>query len=150
MVSHLPAQQGDNLTKAVKVEQEICTNADPDGVQLLNFGEDDQMEIQGFTFSELRARLCLIFHVATLGILRLIFHWYPIVHLKSTHRRCSLSVAQKALITDDYNGKTRTHFVKRILTLTNRDQGKLLKFRLADGRTQERQQVRPVKCKKLS
>ncbi|ERL90783.1 hypothetical protein D910_08129, partial [Dendroctonus ponderosae] len=33
----------DNLTKAVKVEQEICTNADPDGVQLLNFGEDDQM-----------------------------------------------------------------------------------------------------------
>ncbi|XP_048519265.1 polyamine-transporting ATPase 13A3-like, partial [Dendroctonus ponderosae] len=51
---------------------------------------------------------------------------------------------------DDYNGKTRTHFVKRILTLTNRDQGKLLKFRLADGRTQERQQVRLVKCKKLS
>ncbi|XP_030760094.1 probable cation-transporting ATPase 13A3 isoform X2 [Sitophilus oryzae] len=125
------------------------------GVQHINFGEDDQMEIQGFVFSRLKNNICWFFYILTIGILRLIFHWYPVWHLKSTHNPSDLRRAEKVLITDNYTGKLKTHFVKSVNTISSnnlngkKDVANLLKFRLAHGETMEEPQIRVIKCKKL-
>ncbi|XP_066153910.1 polyamine-transporting ATPase 13A3-like isoform X1 [Euwallacea fornicatus] len=149
--------QGDNLTKNSKANGKPDNNNDH-GFQYINFGEDDQMEIQGFVISKLKCNICVILYLLTMGILRLIFHWYPVLHLKATHRKCDLKVAEELLIRDIYNGKTSTHFVKKIISLSSDSlEGnyapnikKLLKFGLTDGNTREKYQIRVVNCKKLT
>ncbi|XP_076256726.1 polyamine-transporting ATPase 13A3-like [Rhynchophorus ferrugineus] len=148
--------QGDHLRKAETNSTSNNFNTRNGNIRYLNFGEDDQMEIQGFVFSKLKHKICWVFYILTLGILRLIFHWYPIFHLKATHSICDLDVADKVLITDNYTGKVNTHFVKSVRTLSsknlkeNSNSQKLLKFRLANGQTKEETQIRVIKCKKLT
>ncbi|KAJ8982591.1 hypothetical protein NQ317_005063, partial [Molorchus minor] len=125
----------------------------------LNFGEDDQMEIQGFIRSNIRRYTVRIFYVLTLGILRLIFHWYPNLEIIATHCKCSLKNAEKVLITDKYK-KFKSYFVKDIKILEANCNGpdinksarqrRLLEFNLCDGRKKQLYQARIIKCKKLT
>ncbi|CAG9772733.1 unnamed protein product [Ceutorhynchus assimilis] len=157
MVSHYNLQ-GDNLTKAEKLPEEKSANKKNDTKHYINFGEEDQMEIQGFVFSKLKSSMCTVFYLTTLGILRLVFHWYPVWHLKATHRRTDLKNAEKVLIADNYHGKATSHFVRNIITLNSDSlQGnygdglkKMLKFRLQDGQTKEQYEINVINCKKLT
>ncbi|KAJ8954194.1 hypothetical protein NQ318_005789 [Aromia moschata] len=133
--------------------------------QHLNSGEDDQMEIQGFVRNKIKTCTVRTFYVLTLGILRLVFHWYPHWEIKATHSRCSLRDAEKVLIIDTYK-KFRSYFVKEIKILstntnsingiqvpefdTEDEKKKLLDFNLSDGRKKQLYQARIIKCKKLT
>lgn len=66
--------------------------------EFLNYGEEDEMEIEGYRRSIGRTFVTWIFIIATAGLLRLIFHWWPHLMLKATHRRCSLGDAEKVLV----------------------------------------------------
>ncbi|XP_060533248.1 polyamine-transporting ATPase 13A3-like isoform X2 [Cylas formicarius] len=144
--------------RVIQTGNGTITNKKNGKTQYINFGEEDQMEIQGFASSKLRLRICVTVYCLTLGLLRLFFHWYPYLHLVATHSKAPLSSAEKVLITDKYQGKAKTYFVKTVKVLrseTSTDSGeksvqKLLKFRLADGRTKELYQIRIIRCKKLS
>uniref|UniRef100_A0A6P7G008 Cation-transporting ATPase n=1 Tax=Diabrotica virgifera virgifera TaxID=50390 RepID=A0A6P7G008_DIAVI len=125
-------------------------------VQYLNYGEEDQMEIQGFIYSNLKSKLCIIFYILTLGTLRLFFHWYPHLHIKSTHTRSDLKTADKVLVTDIYR-KYKSYFVKDIKTIQasslsstgKQNEDNILECNTCDGKQKRLYQARIIKCKKL-
>ncbi|KYB27139.1 polyamine-transporting ATPase 13A3 [Tribolium castaneum] len=136
----------------------------------LNFGEEDQMEISGYTSNHLKKCITWTVYVLTFGILRLIFHWYPQWQLYASHSKCPLGRAEKVLITDKYKNKFKTYFVKDVEILTssnelrktesiisinglifkNETEGHLLDVYLDDGTRKRLTQVRIVRCKKLT
>ncbi|KAG5864745.1 hypothetical protein JTB14_000355 [Gonioctena quinquepunctata] len=128
--------------------------------QFINYGGDDQMEIQGYVSCDMKTKTVWIFYLLTLGTLRLFFHWYPHLKLKSTHRRCSLKNAEKVLVIDTYR-KFRSYFVKDVKTLRGDTFGihsddekqlndkNVMEFNLCDGRHKQLYRARIIKCKKL-
>lgn len=135
------------------------SSRDNGNVQYINFGEDDQMEIQGFFCNKMKLYVTRLFYVLTLGILRLIFHWYPDLKIKATHTRCNLDVAEKVLIINTYK-KFKSYFVKKVQVLVAHPSGKkdnenetsdcLLEFNLNDGRKKKLYQARTIRCMKLT
>ncbi|XP_019875008.2 polyamine-transporting ATPase 13A3 isoform X2 [Aethina tumida] len=121
-------------------------------IQYINFGEDDQMEIAGFSISKLRTKITWLFYILTFGLLRLFFHWYPHLKLIATHSRCSLKKAQKVLITDNYKGKCKSYFVKDVIILSPSASSKdlFLEFYLCDGTLKRLPFVKTIRCKKLT
>lgn len=84
---------------------------------ILNDGEEDQMFITGYEKSPWRTFLCYIGYFLTLGIMRLVMHWWQHWLLLVTHRKCSLEVAQKVLVHERYQGTHDAFFVKNIITM---------------------------------
>ncbi|XP_018565908.2 probable cation-transporting ATPase 13A3 [Anoplophora glabripennis] len=134
-------------------------NKESRNVHYINFGEDDQMEIQGFLCNKMKLYFTRLFYVLTLGILRLIFHWYPVLKIKATHTRCDLDTAEEVLIINTYK-KFKSYFVKKVevleaLSSDKQDNGHetsdcLLEFNLNDGRKKRLYQARTIKCMKLT
>lgn len=54
--------------------------------------------IYGFEKSLSRTVLTCISYVLSIGWLRLLFHWYPRLHLYATHRKCTLNRATRILV----------------------------------------------------
>ncbi|XP_053378783.1 polyamine-transporting ATPase 13A3-like isoform X2 [Mercenaria mercenaria] len=77
-------------------------------------GEEDQMEIQGYTVSKLKCIVVYFFIFITVGLLRLVFHWMPQWYVWSTQRKCSLAEATTVLLRDQY----RQWFVAKVDTMT--------------------------------
>lgn len=75
------------------------------------------MIITGYTRSPSRTALCFLCFILTGGILRLVMHWWNHWLLLATHKPCPLSVAQKVLVTEHYQGKHSVNYVKEIITL---------------------------------
>lgn len=136
--------------------------------------EDEFMEIWGYRPNLGRSILTWLGYIFTVGILRLIFHWYPALRLKSTYEKCSLKEATKLLIVDSFQGKYKSYFVKDIkyisccdIRLSNQHsstekleaisdkleikeiESKKLIFRLENGTQQEAQTIRAFRVKKL-
>ncbi|XP_055595755.1 polyamine-transporting ATPase 13A3 [Uranotaenia lowii] len=84
---------------------------------ILNDGEEDQMFITGYEKSTLRSCFCYLGFILTLGILRLVMHWYQHWLLLATHRKCSLQLAQKVLVHERYQGKHDAYYVKNVITM---------------------------------
>ncbi|GAB6018630.1 hypothetical protein CHUAL_000312 [Chamberlinius hualienensis] len=72
------------------------------GVDYINVGKDDQMEISGFIVHRGYQIGTWILIVCTLFFLRLVFYWKPAWMLVLTHARCSLSKATKVLLVDQF------------------------------------------------
>ncbi|GFG36797.1 hypothetical protein Cfor_08636 [Coptotermes formosanus] len=87
-------------------------------VSYINYDEEDQMEVYGYTWSSFRSTLTWLGVILTLGTLRLVFHWYPQWLLYATHTPCSLSTATKLLVVDNYLGRFKTYFVKEVKTIS--------------------------------
>jgi P5-type ATPase cation transporter len=83
----------------------------------INNGEDDEMEITGFRRSLPRTALCYLGFVLTLGILRLVMHWWRHWLLLATHTPCPLQGATNILIRENYQGKHIMYYVKKVHTL---------------------------------
>ncbi|XP_055621332.1 polyamine-transporting ATPase 13A3 [Toxorhynchites rutilus septentrionalis] len=84
---------------------------------ILNDGEEDQMFITGYEKSAVLSFFCYIGFFLTLGILRLVMHWWQHWLLLATHRKCSLEVAQKVLVHERYQGKHDAFYVRNVITM---------------------------------
>ncbi|XP_053988390.1 polyamine-transporting ATPase 13A3-like [Hylaeus volcanicus] len=89
--------------------------------QKIHTGQDEDMRIYGFEKSGLKSALICISYVLTIGWVRLFFHWYPQLHLYATHNKCPLSRATRLLVTDNYQGKYKSYFVKEVKTVSARN-----------------------------
>lgn len=83
-----------------------------------NCFEEAQIEIFGFKEKKGKVLLTWIGYFFSLGLLRLLHHWYPRVKLYSTHSSCSLEDAEKVLIADVYKEKYKTYSVKEVKNLS--------------------------------
>ncbi|XP_001865950.2 probable cation-transporting ATPase 13A3 [Culex quinquefasciatus] len=84
---------------------------------ILNDGEEDQMFVTGYEKSSVRTFFCYVGFVLTLGIMRLVMHWWQHWLLLATHRKCSLEVAQKVLVHERYQDKHDAYYVKNVITM---------------------------------
>lgn len=91
------------------------------GVDYINPGEEDQMEIYGYKRNHVLTAITWFFIVVTGGILRLVFHWVPRLMLQSTHSKCPLDEADTVLLVEKFQGKHTSYHVKKLKTLAARD-----------------------------
>ncbi|BES87473.1 cation-transporting atpase [Nesidiocoris tenuis] len=97
------------------------------GTDYINYGLDDQMEIQGFVRDKLRTSVTWVLIVLSLGSLRLVFHWWPHWMLFATHRPCSLDKADKILVTECYQQTHKSYHVRPIVIITSNTSRDMLK-----------------------
>uniref|UniRef100_A0A0A9XPD4 Cation-transporting ATPase n=2 Tax=Lygus hesperus TaxID=30085 RepID=A0A0A9XPD4_LYGHE len=133
----------------------------------INKGEEEEMEIIGFKESLPHKALTWIGHLVTLGLLRLIFHWWPQLGLYCTHTRCPLEKASKILVVDIYEKRFKSLFVKDIKKISLSEHPgnsspngkhvglenwneKMMKVHLADGTIRDMREVRLINVKKLT
>ncbi|XP_043505949.1 polyamine-transporting ATPase 13A3 isoform X1 [Polistes fuscatus] len=91
------------------------------GVDYINPGEEDQMEIYGYKRNHTWSVITWIFIILTCGLLRLIFHWVPRLMLQATHSKCPLDEADTVLLVEKFQEKHTIYYVKKLKTLTARD-----------------------------
>jgi len=121
------------------------------GVDYINPGEEDQMEIYGYVicitssihkwilFENLAVHLIFAYYcysyrrnhartviiwfliVITGGLLRLIFHWVPHLMLQATHIKCSLEEAETVLLIEKFQGKHTSYYVKKLRNVTAKE-----------------------------
>ncbi|XP_019524963.3 polyamine-transporting ATPase 13A3-like [Aedes albopictus] len=84
---------------------------------ILNDGEEDQMFITGYEKSPVKSFFTHLGFFLTLGIMRLVMHWWQHWLLLATHRKCSLEVAQKVLVHERYQGKHDAFYVKNVINM---------------------------------
>ncbi|CAK9816814.1 Polyamine-transporting ATPase 13A3 [Anthophora quadrimaculata] len=115
--------------------------------QKIQTDQDEDMCVYGFEKSKLKSILTRISYILTIGWVRLFFHWYPQLHLYATHKRCSLNQATKLLITDNYQGKYKSYFVKDVKTISvkNISVGDISKHLDSN----DEQLIEKIRCKKL-
>ncbi|XP_050051478.1 polyamine-transporting ATPase 13A3 [Dermacentor andersoni] len=104
--------EGEGLLNHVK-----CRKQGPppmrDGVDYVNAGEEDQMEVFGYRPDGCRTLATWCGMLVTVGLLRLLFHWHPAWWLYCTHRRCPLQQATTVLLVDQY----KQFFVEKVRTI---------------------------------
>ncbi|KMQ98094.1 putative cation-transporting atpase 13a3, partial [Lasius niger] len=91
------------------------------GVDYINPGEEDQMEIYGYRRSRVWTIIIWFLIIITGGLLRLIFHWVPHLMLQATHSKCSLEEAETVLLIERFQGKHTSYYVKKLRVLTARE-----------------------------
>ena len=85
---------------------------------ILNKDQEDEMFVYGYRKSSFRTFVCYLCVGLTLGILRLVLHWWSHWLLYATHRPCSLEEADKVLVKEKFQGKHAIYYVKAVTTLT--------------------------------
>uniref|UniRef100_A0A8D9BL32 Cation-transporting ATPase n=2 Tax=Cacopsylla melanoneura TaxID=428564 RepID=A0A8D9BL32_9HEMI len=129
----------------------------------LNRGEEDEMEIFGYRKCMAKCILTWILYLLTLGILRLVFHWYPQWQLYFTHQRCELLLSEKVLIVDIYENIFKSYFIKDVKSLSIPMFGiqennnseypakgtKSIRIYLCDGTSKEVTELKVINVKKL-
>ncbi|XP_052761009.1 polyamine-transporting ATPase 13A3-like isoform X1 [Mya arenaria] len=91
------------------------------GRTCLNQGQDDEMEITGYTRNTIRTGVIWFFIVITVGLLRLFFYWLPHLMIRAMYSECSLDLAQVVILKDEYG----QWFVSNVMTIA-RDVTKVL------------------------
>lgn len=77
------------------------------------------MSVYGYKKSSFRSFLCYAGVALTLGLLRLVMHWWSHWLLLATHKPCSLEDAEKVLVEEKFQGKHSIYYVKTVVTLTS-------------------------------
>ncbi|XP_043258659.1 polyamine-transporting ATPase 13A3-like isoform X2 [Colletes gigas] len=114
--------------------------------QKIHTGQDEDMRVYGFEKSSLKNALIYISYVLTIGWVRLFFHWYPQLHLYATHKKCPLNRATRLLITDNYQGKYKSYFVKEVKTISARN---LSTQDISKSLGKNNDDLEKIRCKKL-
>ncbi|XP_033335964.2 polyamine-transporting ATPase anne boleyn isoform X1 [Megalopta genalis] len=91
------------------------------GVDYVNPGEEDQMEIYGYKRNKVLTAVVWLLIFVTGGLLRLVFHWVPQWMLQSTHSRCRLEEADTVLLVEKFQEKHTSYYVKKLKTLVAQD-----------------------------
>ncbi|KAL6418480.1 hypothetical protein ACFW04_012062 [Cataglyphis niger] len=79
------------------------------------------MHIYGFEKSLIKTIITYVLYILSIGWVRLLFHWYPRLHLYATHRKCTLNHATKILAVDDYQGIYKSYFVRDVQKISTKD-----------------------------
>ncbi|KAL0122239.1 hypothetical protein PUN28_007172 [Cardiocondyla obscurior] len=88
--------------------------------QKIHAGQNEHLLIHGFEKSSVRTTLTYASYILSVGLIRLLFHWYPRLHLHATHRECALNRATKILAIDDYQGY-ESYFVQDVWKISTTD-----------------------------
>ncbi|EGI70387.1 Putative cation-transporting ATPase 13A3 [Acromyrmex echinatior] len=108
--------------------------------------DQNELRIYGFEKSSLTTILTYVSYILSVGLVRLLFHWYPRLYLYATHRKCALSCATKILAIDDYQGY-KSYFVRDVRKISTKDiSAKSLSATLG---TVDRELLEKIKDKKL-
>ncbi|XP_050591779.1 polyamine-transporting ATPase 13A3 isoform X1 [Bombus affinis] len=91
------------------------------GIDYINPGEEDQMEIYGYKRNNLLTAVTWFLIIITGGLLRLVFHWIPHLMLLATHSKCQLETADTVLLVERFQGKHTSYYVKKLQTLAAQD-----------------------------
>ncbi|EFN68541.1 Probable cation-transporting ATPase 13A3 [Camponotus floridanus] len=91
------------------------------GVDYVNPGEEDQMEIYGYKRNRVWTIIVWFLIIITGGLLRLVFHWVPHLMLQITHFKCPLEEAETVLLIERFQGKHTSYYVKKLRILTARE-----------------------------
>ncbi|XP_047121259.1 polyamine-transporting ATPase 13A3-like [Schistocerca piceifrons] len=129
-------------------------------VDLINEGEEEQMEVYGYRVSAGRRCLAWLGFLATAGLLRLVCHWFPRMLLYLTHCPCSLRDAQKLLCVENYQGKYKMYHIRTFKTISAEavssqcaeemsPESKKLRAYLSNGKVKDLEELRMVSVKKL-
>lgn len=76
------------------------------------------MFVYGYRKSNFRTLCCYVCVALSVGILRLVMHWWSHWLLYATHKPCSLEDAEKVLVKEKFQGKHSIFYVKAVTTLT--------------------------------
>lgn len=129
-------------------------------VDLINEGEEEQMEVYGYRASLARQCVSWVGFLATAGLLRLLCHWYPQLLLYLTHSRCSLKDAHKLLCVENYQGKYKMYHIRSFKNISAEavsskcaeemsPESKTLRAYLSNGKVKDVEELRMVSVKKL-
>jgi P5-type ATPase cation transporter len=86
---------------------------------ILNQDQEDEMFVYGYKKSTIRSFFCYLCIGLTLGLLRLILHWWSHWLLLATHKPCTLNEAEKVLVKEKFQGKHSIYYVKCVTTLSS-------------------------------
>ncbi|XP_044741130.1 polyamine-transporting ATPase 13A3 isoform X2 [Chrysoperla carnea] len=125
--------ENEQYIELLKGAQNGGVNMQQDKNNFINMGEEDQMEIIGYAYDVFKFSVTWFWIISTCGILRLIYHWYPHLYLKSTYRKVPLSMAQKILVIETYQDKHTSYHVKDLKTLTPNQVMRMEKASETDG-----------------
>ncbi|CAH0389501.1 unnamed protein product, partial [Bemisia tabaci] len=103
----------------------------------VNGDNEDQLGIRGYKVSRVFQTISWVGIVSTLGALRLLFYWYPRLHLYATHKPCSFDEADSLLLAERNDKRVIGYHVKRMkilnpLTLSEAE-------KLAEGKVNSQQ-----------
>lgn len=84
---------------------------------IINAGQEDEMIVYGYKRSKLKTGICYLFIALTVGLLRLIMHWWSHWLLLATHKACSLEDAEQVLVEEKFEGKHTIYYVKPVVIL---------------------------------
>ncbi|XP_012276995.1 probable cation-transporting ATPase 13A3 isoform X2 [Orussus abietinus] len=87
------------------------------GVDYINPGEEDQMEIYGYKRNRILTGVTWFLIILTGGLLRLFFHWVPHLMLLATHSKCPADEAETVLLVERFQGRHTSFYVKKLKTL---------------------------------
>ncbi|XP_059486212.1 polyamine-transporting ATPase 13A3-like isoform X2 [Neocloeon triangulifer] len=99
--------------------QKKSTRLQKEGVDYLNPGQDDQMEVYGYVRCWLRTSVCWLCILLTCGMLRLFLHWMPKYFLVFTHKPSPLSEATKVLVIEEFQEKYKNYHVKKVKIISS-------------------------------
>ncbi|XP_014236851.1 cation-transporting ATPase 13A2 isoform X1 [Trichogramma pretiosum] len=91
------------------------------GVDYVNPGEEDQMEIYGYKRNKAYTAITWFLILVSGGLLRLVFHWVPQLMLYATHSKCPVEEAETVLLKEQFQGKHSIYHVKKIKTVLAQD-----------------------------
>ncbi|XP_046398535.1 polyamine-transporting ATPase 13A3-like isoform X2 [Ischnura elegans] len=132
-------------------------------------GEDSDLEFHGYRRSTCRLLASWTSIFLTAGLLRLLYHWFPRLHLFATHAPCPLSAATKVLVVESFQKKFKNYYVKDIKTsvvhglkkeageclddvggtpIHRKRKERKIKFYLSDGAARVSESIRHFNCKK--
>ncbi|XP_025263819.1 probable cation-transporting ATPase 13A3 isoform X2 [Camponotus floridanus] len=101
---------------------EVKNNAKSDVLwQKIHSDQNEYLYIYGFEKSLLKTIITYVLYILSIGWIRLLFHWYPRLHLYATHRKCTLNRATKILVIDDYQGEYKSYFVRDVKKISTKD-----------------------------
>ncbi|XP_072748286.1 polyamine-transporting ATPase 13A3 isoform X2 [Anoplolepis gracilipes] len=89
--------------------------------QKIHADQNEHLHIYGFEKSLLKTIIIYVLYILSIGWVRLLFHWYPRLHLYATHRKCTLNRATKILAIDDYQGEYKSYFVRDVQKISTKD-----------------------------
>ncbi|KAG8223414.1 hypothetical protein J437_LFUL003687 [Ladona fulva] len=131
--------------------------------------DDNEWDLLGYQICRKRMIASWIGIILTGGFLRLVFHWFPRLHLYSRHRRCSISKATKVLVVETFQKNYKKYYVKDIKTTVlhglksqtglkppigmdeqemAKSNERKIKFYLSNGTVKETESIRHFSCKK--
>ncbi|KAL5289522.1 hypothetical protein ACFFRR_009558 [Megaselia abdita] len=130
----------------------------PKTTSILHQGSPEELEIKGYSRSKWKTFFTWVGIVLTLGILRLVLHWWRHWLLVATHSAVALENAQKLLIRQNFQGNHTIFYVKTVVTLdwmhfkndpTVNEQDFHISTHFSGGVFRKTKSIRMFKCKQL-